>query len=100
MFTEYLPRQGYDGVLHRKRPSPGRTQTPCSPPWAKLGIEEINRNHSGGRVCCSSGSGPRSGSTAPARMRAQRILPFDSPAPPCIRSGDWQRLERGLISGS
>jgi len=32
-------------------------------------------------------------------MASERIPSFD-PLPACIRSATWQRLERGLISGS
>jgi len=87
MFTEYLPRKGYDVVLHRNAEPRASNSNPALLPWAKLfGISRrIKPQTTWPPVCCSSGSGPTFRTqlkTARRGWRRGRILPFESPAPP------------------
>ncbi len=94
MFTEYRPSRGYDEYFGADA-EPRSALRPLLSSLGRLGIEEINRNHAAagmllkrlGATFRLNDSGERGG---------ERILPFD-PLPRLIRSGDWQRLERGLI---
>ncbi len=94
MFTDYKPSKGYDEYFSAAA-EPRSALSPLLSSLGKLGIEEINRNHAAagtllkrlGATFRLNGSGERGG---------ERILPFD-PLPRLIRSGEWQRLELGLI---
>ena len=94
MFTEYQPRKGYDEYFNAAA-EPRAALRPLLSSLGQLGIEEINRSHVAaglllkrlGATFRLNGSGEEGG---------ERILPFD-PLPRLIRSGDWQRLELGLI---
>lgn len=94
MFTDYKPSKGYDEYFSAAS-EPRSALSPLLSSLGQLGIEEINRNHAAagmllkrlGATFRLNGSGERGG---------ERILPFD-PLPRLIRSGEWQRLELGLI---
>ncbi len=94
MFTDYRPDKGYDEYFS-SCDEPRAALRPLLSSLGALGLEELNRNHAAAGVLLKrlgatfrlNGSGSSGG---------ERILPFD-PLPRLIRTGEWQRLERGLI---
>ncbi|MEX1322589.1 MAG: circularly permuted type 2 ATP-grasp protein [Synechococcaceae cyanobacterium] len=94
MFTDYRPRCGYDEYFSAFD-EPRSALRPLLSSLGQLGLEELNRNHAAaGNLLKRLGATFRLNDSD--ERGVERILPFD-PLPRLISSGDWQRLERGLI---
>ena len=94
MFTDYRPSRGYDEYFSAFD-EPRSALRPLLSSLGQLGLEELNRNHAAaGNLLKRLGATFRLNDSG--ERGVERILPFD-PLPRLISSGDWQRLERGLI---
>jgi len=94
MFTDYRPNRGYDEYFQGPE-QPRLSLQPLLSSLGKLGLEELNRNHTAAGMLLK-----RLGATFrlndSGNKGVERILPFD-PLPRLISQADWQHLEAGLI---
>ena len=94
MFTEYRPNGGYDEYFSAAD-APRPALMPLLSSLGRMGLDQLNQNHAAAGALLK-----RLG--APFRLNdsgsqgVERILPFD-PLPRLIGTGEWKRLERGLI---
>ncbi|MEO1002167.1 MAG: circularly permuted type 2 ATP-grasp protein [Cyanobacteria bacterium J06638_7] len=94
MFTDYRPSRGYDEYFSAFD-EPRNALRPLLSSLGQLGLDELNRNHAAaGNLLKRLGATFRLNDSD--ERGVERILPFD-PLPRLISSGDWQRLERGLV---
>ena len=94
MFTDYRPNKGYDEYFSSSD-EPRAALRPLLSSLGALGLDELNRNHvAAGMLLKRLGATFRLNNSG--HKGGERILPFD-PLPRLIRTGEWQRLERGLV---
>jgi uncharacterized circularly permuted ATP-grasp superfamily protein len=94
MFTEYRPNGGYDEYFSgTDQPRPALT--PLLSSLGRMGLDQLNQNHAAaGALLKRLGATFRLNDSG--SQGVERILPFD-PLPRLIGTGEWKRLERGLI---
>ena len=94
MFTEYRPNHGYDEYFSAVD-QPRASLTPLLSSLGQMGLDQLNHNHAAaGMLLRRLGATFRLNDSG--SQGVERILPFD-PLPRLIGSGEWQRLEKGLI---
>ncbi len=94
MFTEYKPSHGFDEYFSAES-RPRDSLRPLLSSLGRMGIDQLNHNHAAAGMLLK-----RLGATFrlndSGSKGVERILPFD-PLPRLIGTGEWARLERGLI---